>query len=80
MTQREDFGEAISNTLGLVPFVLNFRGSEVRRFRGSEVRRLTSSWIEGSEGEVWKVTNKMEENVVNEIFELSNYGIPAQYK
>ena len=80
MIQREDFGEAISNALGLVPFVLNFGGSEVRRFGCSEVRRLTSSWIGGSEGEVWKVTNKMEGNMVNEIFELSNYGIPARYK
>lgn len=52
----------------------------MRRFGGSEVWRLTSSWIEGSEGEVWKVTNKIEENVVNEIFELSNYSIPARYK
>lgn len=39
-TQREDFGEAISNALGLVPFVLNFGGSEVRRFGGAEVRRF----------------------------------------
>lgn len=41
---------------------------------------MTSSWIEGSEGEVREVTNKMEGNMVNEIFELSNYGIPARYK
>lgn len=40
MTQQEDFGEAISNALGLVPFVLNFGGSEVRRFGSAEVRRF----------------------------------------
>lgn len=45
-TQQEDFSEAISNALGLVPFVLNFGGSEVWRFRSTEVQKHGGSEVQ----------------------------------